>query len=224
MEKNKEVDIFVDTPKKKISLSDLKPATIKNRTSKKNNLRPEAVIVLPEKIDSKLLEKVNFYRELVSDRAPKIMRVVANIGGYTFIVGGIYLCFLITDIKEGKVNSLLALTSCGTDNCISIINPDSSTSTTVQNISNLQFPEPQVLFSSDFPREPETDFLIRIESKNVSEIKFFLTSDNLSGPIELTAKETNIYSVPVSTLKPGIYTFRAKALALDKITILISFD
>ncbi len=223
--KNEEVDIFSDKPKKRISLSDLKPVAIKNRTRNKKKTTPEIAIVLPEKIDSKLIKKVNFYKDLVSNRTPKIMRIIANVGGYTFIISGIYLGFLITDIKEEKGSDLLALTSCVTANCTSIIDSSLSTVTnvttttsTTQNLSSTQFPEPKVLFSSDFPREPEADFSIKIETQEASDIWVMLTSDSSSESVVLTTKGNNEYYVPVSILKPGIYTFRAKVLALDKIT------
>ena len=215
--KNDEADTF-DVPKKKILLSDLKPTTRNKNNAKKKNSDSETIIVLPEKVENKLLEKVNFYRDLVSGQAPKIMRIVANIGGYTFIIGGIYLCFLVADIKEGNTNSLLALTSCGSDDCISLIDPNITTSSTVQNLNDLNLQKPQVFFSSDFPKEPENDFTIKIETKDVYEVKVLITSDSTSGSIELTPIDNNLFAVPASTLKPGIYTFRAKALALDKIT------
>ncbi len=222
-------DIFNDKPKKKISLSDLKPLTIKNKTRKRKVVEPETSVVLPEKNNSRLIEKVNLYRKLLSARTPKIMRVVANVGGYTFIVSGIYLCFLVADIKEGKINGLMALTTCGTTDCIQITDPSTQitttntiSTTTTQSpntiIDPIKLLEPKVFFSSDFPKEPEVDFSIKIETKDIAEVRVFVTSDTTSDSVELTAKDKNVFLVSVGTLKPGTYTFRAKAIALDNIT------
>lgn len=215
---------FTIGPKRKISLSELKPVIKRKRSTKKKDLETEPVVVLPEKIDSRLLEKVKFYEDLVFSYAPRVMRVAANVGGYVFIITGIYLCFLITGIKEGEKNDLFALTTCSTIDCVSTIEPlpatenTLSTTSTVQATSETTLLKPKVLFPSDFPAEPVDNFSIKVEVSDAVDVRIFLTSDSISGAIDLISSEPNIYQVPVDKLKPGIYTLRAGVLALDNIT------
>ena len=172
---------FAIGPKRKISLSELKPVIKRKRSTKKKDLEIEQVVVLPEKIDSRLLEKVKFYEDLVFSYAPRVMSVAANIGGYVFIITGIYLCFLIAGIKEGEKNDLFALTTCSTMDCVSTIEPlpatenTLSTTSTIQATSETTLLKPKVLFSSDFPAEPVDNFSIKVEVSNAADVRIFLT-------------------------------------------------
>jgi hypothetical protein len=208
------------TPKKitqkKSSLIDLKPKTKKNVASKKRIVGE--VVNIPSDIDHDLIKKVRVYEEIIRKRSPKIMANVASVTGYTFIITGLYLCFLITDTNKNYNYNLLSSTICSTSECLSATDISTTTTDTSPTLEPISVPLPVVNFSSDFPKEVTSDFVIKVDGINISSIRLFATG-SFGENIELTLKnkesDSYFFLVPYELLKPDTYQFRVKVQSLN---------
>ncbi len=206
----------------KTSLIDLKPT--KDSRSRKVKRNDDLIeILLPKEPPVRLLNKINYLNYISHPKTAKAMAGVASFSGYTFIVVGLYLSFVVADIKTNQTHNLLATTVCSDDSCIDTSSYETTDTSSSDTSSILALDEkivPTIVFPTDFPKEPKDDFIFTLEITDVTDVKLFIFSDTTGEQIALSLKdkEGDRYSfyVPYDILKSSNYTFKLKTLSVDK--------
>lgn len=199
----------------------------------KLNSEDSEVVILPQKVNQNLLNRVEFYKKLVNRNSLKYMRRVTFVSGYTFIIFGFALTILSFNLKNSDFKHQLATTLCidtactasdlSTTTTVSIIDTTSTTSEPIiKTVSDaLKLVEPTVFFSTDVEAEPKSNFELSVKATDISDLKLFLvTSTDKKIEIPVSHHDLNYYffMMPVDTLLPESYTIRAIAFDSSKTT------
>lgn len=197
---------------------------VKKTSDDKNDL-----VILPDKVNSRLLDKVKLYQDLIHKKAEPAIIKVAIIGGYIFIFSGLFLSLLTVNTINNqtlKANTIASL--CEKDkNCFTI-----SGTTSKENFSKDSKNENNELYltSATKNQEPTLDFLteptlpLQEDFKLKTSIKFvknpilILTSETTGGEIAITPSEEEgdiyTFTLPTSALQNDNFSSIIKATTL----------
>lgn len=177
-------NLFKKTKGPEVDLSKI----IDKKTKKEELKDKNDLVILPSKIDLRLLEKVRKYQNFISDQSEEVVIRVAIVGGYVFIFSGLLFSLLTINAINNqalKANTLVSLCE-KEENCFD------TSGTTLDKINLLQKEKTtESLLAATNQEEPTINFLNQPTLPLLEDFPLQATIKFIENPILILTSETS---------------------------------